>query len=568
MKKNLFYYLFAVICSVTLFTACSDDDDEDTTWQQIPEIIDSNVTLKLNDKTPAGATAALDIINGENGKLTLKNAIYGHPTVDINVTLQKKDDTSYNFSGTTNLEPARAEVSNSALKVTVSGTVTTAGKVTVDVTTSGWAAISGIYANDSLAVTVNGKEQASTLGVILDATAENTAHLTFSKIIGIANDFEMDVTLKDGKIEGSQEKETGYLISVTGDLTDAKLTLNVTTSGWATVSGSYYATGNNLTFNGKELPAGGSFSIKMTAEDKADINFSGLLSGSRTGDIKGASVTAKDNVYTIKGSSDGKGYKLSFEGTLDADRVLTATATYTTVSPIVGTWTPKIVASPVGSMVATDIKFVTNSGSVKFGEGIINMLPEALKPMFAEEMPDAQVVQMLQGLLGNYAMYLQSLTFTEDGRFIVQYINMPKDTNGDGKIDANDGADTTIQSFDLFKYYIGTDDKLYLTVNLIDLMDMLPTNAVAKAAWDPSTVLTEGVPFNFDVTENTALVSINQDVLNAQTVEFVGALLGMFGPMIPGFAEQTELINTVMGALTTILIDTKEINAGLYFDKK
>lgn len=29
MKKNLFYYLFAVICSVTLFTSCSDDDDEE-----------------------------------------------------------------------------------------------------------------------------------------------------------------------------------------------------------------------------------------------------------------------------------------------------------------------------------------------------------------------------------------------------------------------------------------------------------------------------------------------------------------------------------------------------------
>lgn len=28
MKKNLFYYLFAVICSVALFTSCSDDDDD------------------------------------------------------------------------------------------------------------------------------------------------------------------------------------------------------------------------------------------------------------------------------------------------------------------------------------------------------------------------------------------------------------------------------------------------------------------------------------------------------------------------------------------------------------
>ena len=28
MKKNLFYYLFAVICSVALFTSCSDDDEK------------------------------------------------------------------------------------------------------------------------------------------------------------------------------------------------------------------------------------------------------------------------------------------------------------------------------------------------------------------------------------------------------------------------------------------------------------------------------------------------------------------------------------------------------------
>ena len=28
MKKKLFYYLFAVLCTATLFTSCSDDDDE------------------------------------------------------------------------------------------------------------------------------------------------------------------------------------------------------------------------------------------------------------------------------------------------------------------------------------------------------------------------------------------------------------------------------------------------------------------------------------------------------------------------------------------------------------
>ena len=38
MKKNLFYYLFAVICSVTLFTSCSDDDDEKMSLHHSPRV--------------------------------------------------------------------------------------------------------------------------------------------------------------------------------------------------------------------------------------------------------------------------------------------------------------------------------------------------------------------------------------------------------------------------------------------------------------------------------------------------------------------------------------------------
>ena len=38
MKKNLFYYLFAVICTIGLFTSCSDDE---------PYLADVLVKLKL-----------------------------------------------------------------------------------------------------------------------------------------------------------------------------------------------------------------------------------------------------------------------------------------------------------------------------------------------------------------------------------------------------------------------------------------------------------------------------------------------------------------------------------------
>lgn len=40
MKKNLFYYLFAVLCTVTLFASCSDDDNKGS---ELPGIIDNEI---------------------------------------------------------------------------------------------------------------------------------------------------------------------------------------------------------------------------------------------------------------------------------------------------------------------------------------------------------------------------------------------------------------------------------------------------------------------------------------------------------------------------------------------
>ena len=54
MKKNLLY-LFALICSVSLFTACSDDDDN--SWQELPkgEIKkQENVDFQLNGTNTTG----------------------------------------------------------------------------------------------------------------------------------------------------------------------------------------------------------------------------------------------------------------------------------------------------------------------------------------------------------------------------------------------------------------------------------------------------------------------------------------------------------------------------------
>lgn len=565
MKKNLFYYLFAVICSVALFTSCSDDD-EDTTWQQIPEITNDNVTLKLNNTTLVGATATLDIINGENAKVTLINAIYGHASVPVNVIMEKKNDTSYNFSGTTDLEAARMEVSNSPLKITVSGTVDTTGKMTIDVATSGWAAVSGVYANDSLAITFDGKSHnnGSDYAVTLIAKENGSAAtLVFKKIINVALNVEADVTLDNGKISGTVEPKLGYIITINGSVdNNGKLTLNLVSSGYGTIDASYSAKGNAITYNGKELTSG-SVSIKVLSEKAAQVTLNGMLVGSRTAVIEEAVITKEEGkeVYALSGEMKNNDYTVVFKGTVGEDRKLTAEVTYKVIGDIVGKWN---LMKTSENMAAPIFKFATNKGSVTLPESLLAIIPDDMKPMFPATMKDAQLTQVIQYLLANYAVYLQSIEFAENGRVIATYIDMPKDVNGDGKIDAQDAVDTTPKTFALLQYYM-KDGQLYLAFDLSELMSMMPTY---ESRGDPSGILTEGIPVNYQIAGNTLSVYLVTDVV-VGLAGFANGMLPIIGMMLPEeMKPQFKVIETIFSAIVEgIIPEVKELEVGLMFTK-
>ena len=567
MKKNLFYYLFAVICSVALFTSCSDDD-EDTTWQQIPEITNDNVTLKLNNTTLVGATATLDIINGENAKVTLINAIYGHASVPVNVIMEKKNDTSYNFSGTTDLEAARMEVSNSPLKITVSGTVDTTGKMTIDVATSGWAAVSGVYANDSLAITFDGKSHnnGSDYAVTLIAKENGSAAtLVFKKIINVALNVEADVTLDNGKISGTVEPKLGYIITINGSVdNNGKLTLNLVSSGYGTIDASYSAKGNAITYNGKELTSG-SVSIKVLSEKAAQVTLNGMLVGSRTAVIEEAVITKEEGkeVYALSGEMKNNDYTVVFKGTVGEDRKLTAEVTYKVIGDIVGKWN---LMKTSENMAAPIFKFATNKGSVTLPESLLAIIPDDMKPMFPATMKDAQLTQVIQYLLANYAVYLQSIEFAENGRVIATYIDMPKDVNGDGKIDAQDAVDTTPKTFALLQYYM-KDGQLYLAFDLSELMSMMPT--YESRGWDLSGILTEGgIPVNYQIAGNTLSVYLVTDVV-VGLAGFANGMLPIIGMMLPEeMKPQFKVIETIFSAIVEgIIPEVKELEVGLMFTK-
>ena len=533
---------------MSLFTACSDDE-EDNGWKEIPtEIPAENVKLDLNGGTLDGATASLKIETAETGVLTLENAVYGHATIPVNVTLKKVAEGSYDFEGTANIDGATkaTAATDLGLTVTVKGNVTKAGKLTVEAKTSGWGTMAGVYSGDSLKATYSGAEN-NKFPVTVTMVSDTKATLLFNKVVNVANNFEVPVTLtKDGegyKLEGTAEKEPGFNVNVQGTLNAKVLTVNVTTSGYATISGGYYSNNSIITYNTAVMETG-SVNIVPTSVTTTKISINNMIPGTANLSIEDGKLSkATDSeTYTISGSAKTAAYEIAFEGTISPEKKMTGAVTYKILSPIVGKWGVKM-----GQQGAESIfNFASKTGTVTFPKEIIAMLPADLKPYFAEQMPDAQLTQTIKGLLGQYVPYLQYIEFTEGGGLNFGYTEVGK---------------TEVKTLEgLLNYYI-KDGQVYLVFDLMKLMGMIPQSL---KSWDPSTFLTDGIPFDFTVTNGTMNISINHEVITG-LLPMVNGLLGAFSGM---FGDKAEMILTIFSTVNNVVAESTEFEAGLVLTKK
>lgn len=73
MKKNLFY-LFALICSMSLFTACSDDDDDKNIKDLNASYASSELELTYSGEVVLGKKVTFNTTNGKNADITLEGA--------------------------------------------------------------------------------------------------------------------------------------------------------------------------------------------------------------------------------------------------------------------------------------------------------------------------------------------------------------------------------------------------------------------------------------------------------------------------------------------------------------
>lgn len=137
MKKNLLY-AFALICSLSFFTACSDDE-ENANWTKLPTetISAENLTLTTNSQSFPNASVSLAMTDAQNGVLTLNNAVRGLNEVAVNVSVAEQSDGSFSFQGTNSIATTKAVADLvSSIDVNVAGTITLDGKATVEVTSA------------------------------------------------------------------------------------------------------------------------------------------------------------------------------------------------------------------------------------------------------------------------------------------------------------------------------------------------------------------------------------------------------------------------------------------------
>ena len=147
MKKNLFY-LFALVCSMSLFTACSDDEggDGDNLGKVISEEIvgnysgDLDISVNGGESMPASLTVSV-AKNGENAVdlsitgLSLMNGVIQVEDIKLsNCTLTAGSDNKYAFSQTVDEMTLNATMMGGSLPITAD--VTASGDFTTGAPTN------------------------------------------------------------------------------------------------------------------------------------------------------------------------------------------------------------------------------------------------------------------------------------------------------------------------------------------------------------------------------------------------------------------------------------------------
>lgn len=200
MKKKLFYYLFAVLCTATLFTSCSDDDDNGKNGDDQTEVTDisgsykGNLVVSIDGSAADPVSQVISIAkSGDQTSqviLSLKKFSFAGQLVgDIEVpcTVEEKDGVQ-SFSGQKDLKfTTEFGQTLGTLPTSVSGTVRD-GKVSmkIGVTVAAFdQTVDVAFEGDKMSGNESG--EAKILSFTFDASVESNAVVSSDPVINEEN---------------------------------------------------------------------------------------------------------------------------------------------------------------------------------------------------------------------------------------------------------------------------------------------------------------------------------------------------------------------------------------------
>lgn len=270
MKKNLFFYLFAVLCTVSLFTSCSDDDEPTVT---VPGNVDVagdykgalNVTLKMETgDVPAGNVPAQLV--------SVTDA--GENMVDLKIS-------NFSFSG---MQLGDIEVSGCQLTDAGNGKYTFTATSSMDVTglLSAGIKANGVFENETLTLDLDiddvklmGSPVPYTVKVAYSGTKLSGTESSEAKILSFV--FDKEVAAVDSLVVGDVviNEESKTITFMVADTAKAEyLTALV-----PTIEVSEKATVTPASGVAQDFSNGKTVTYTVTAENGTTVEYVASISG-------------------------------------------------------------------------------------------------------------------------------------------------------------------------------------------------------------------------------------------------------------------------------------------------
>lgn len=331
-----------------------------------------------------------------------------------------------------------------------------------------------------------------------------------------------------------------------------------TDNSWKEIAKDYTGDKLNLSFNDNALTTN-TIKLETSSAEKGTVSLGDLIGGAPSLKIDVTLKTTKAMAavipdYAIEGQKTIDSRTITVTGKV-ASGVLSLAVKVKVASSIVGRW--GLAPEPTPSDINGDglineedynpmagcffLSLESQTGMVTFGG---QSIPDMQFCMYADNKAEAAI-----------RAFVEDLTFYENGNLVLakyekEGIAMPY--------------------LNMAGYYI-KDDILYVTLNIKNIMDILPSKADSNPLAELLAMAQNGIPLEFNISEDgkSCWIAINKEIAS-QLIPKLTPLMEILPTMIPALKDNPEALAMMqqIGGLLQSIATSKEFSVGFNLVKK